>query len=222
MSLSGTHRARGAGRGQARGGARRRRGRELEDALLDAAWAELAEKGYERLTIEGVASRAATARAVVYRRWPTKPELARAAVAHGALPPDDVVAPDTGSLRLDLIELLRWQNESRAQLAVTLTVQLAGYYQETGTAPTGLREALLPDRPSFADQIFDRAVARGEIAPDRLTRRVRDLPMALFRAELLMSLSPISHDAIVEMVDQVVLPVVTAAPSRDPHRVEAL
>ncbi|MDR3069075.1 MAG: TetR/AcrR family transcriptional regulator C-terminal ligand-binding domain-containing protein, partial [Cellulomonas sp.] len=168
--------------------ARRRRGQELDDALLDAAWAELSEKGYDRLTVEGVATRAATARAVVYRRWPTKPDLARAAVAHGATPPDDARAPDTGNLRSDLVELLRWQNESRAQLAVTLTVQLAGYYQETRTGPTGLRDLLATGQPTFADQIFDRAAARGEIDPDRLTPRVRDLPMALFRAELFMSL----------------------------------
>ncbi|WP_460358133.1 TetR family transcriptional regulator [Actinoallomurus acanthiterrae] len=39
----------------------RRRGQELEDALLDAAWEELAEVGYGRFTIEGVAARAGPA-----------------------------------------------------------------------------------------------------------------------------------------------------------------
>ena len=64
---------------------RRRRGATLEKALLDATWEELVEKGYDGLTIESVAERAQTARAVIYRRWPSKPELVRA--AH-----DDLVA----------------------------------------------------------------------------------------------------------------------------------
>ena len=59
----------------------RRRGAALENALLDAAWDELVEKGYDGFTIESVAERAQTARAVIYRRWATKPELMRAAIA---------------------------------------------------------------------------------------------------------------------------------------------
>ena len=49
--------------------ATRRRGATLERALLDAAWEELQESGYARLTMERVADRAGTSRAVIYRRW---------------------------------------------------------------------------------------------------------------------------------------------------------
>ena len=48
--------------------ARRRRGPELEAALLDAAWAELDENGYSALTMEAVAARAGTSRPVIARR----------------------------------------------------------------------------------------------------------------------------------------------------------
>ena len=47
--------------------AQRRRGPELEAALLDAVWWELAETGYARLTMEGVAARANTGKQVLYR-----------------------------------------------------------------------------------------------------------------------------------------------------------
>lgn len=84
---------------------RRRRGDVLESALLEAAWEELAEHGYDALTIDAVATRAGTSRPVVYRRWAGKRELVLAAIAHlGAQehrPP-----ADTGSLRGDLIALL--------------------------------------------------------------------------------------------------------------------
>jgi len=55
------------------GGTTRRRGAELEAALLDAAWDELQAVGYAGLTMEAVADRAGTSRAVLYRRWPNGP-----------------------------------------------------------------------------------------------------------------------------------------------------
>ncbi|MEU4746994.1 helix-turn-helix domain-containing protein, partial [Actinosynnema sp. NPDC023658] len=57
----------------------RRRGAQLEQAILDAAWDELCEVGYARLTIEGVAIRAGTSKSVIYRRWGSRAELALAA-----------------------------------------------------------------------------------------------------------------------------------------------
>src|SRR5271156_3535431 len=83
----------------------RRRGEELKAALLEAAWAELVEAGFARLTMESVAARAKTGVAVLYRRWPNKDDLVLAAIAsHGSLNPVDI--PDTGSLRGDLVALL--------------------------------------------------------------------------------------------------------------------
>src|SRR5579875_3696618 len=54
---------------------RRRRGAELEDAILSAAFAELVEVGYTAFSVEGVAARAGTGKASIYRRWPTKQHL---------------------------------------------------------------------------------------------------------------------------------------------------
>ena len=75
----------------------RRRGPALEAALLDAAWADLAEAGYAKLTMESVASRAGTGIAVLYRRWANKDELVLAALEHyrNSHPVD---LPDTGTM----------------------------------------------------------------------------------------------------------------------------
>ncbi len=43
----------------------RRRGTALENAILDAAWAELVEHGYADMTLESVAKRAGTSRPVL-------------------------------------------------------------------------------------------------------------------------------------------------------------
>ena len=78
----------------------RRRGAELEVALLAAARDELTDVGYAALTMEGVAARAKTSRAVLCRRWPNSPELIVAALRHHTvLAPLEV--PNTGTLRED-------------------------------------------------------------------------------------------------------------------------
>ena len=64
----------------------RRRGKELEDALYDATLAELATVGYGGLTMEGIAARARTGKAALYRRWTCKHDLVQAALLY-ALPP---------------------------------------------------------------------------------------------------------------------------------------
>ena len=60
----------------------RRRGAELEEALLEAAWQELEERGYAGLTMENVATRAGTSRPVIARRWRSKAELTIATLRH--------------------------------------------------------------------------------------------------------------------------------------------
>ena len=191
---------------------KRRRGAALEAALLDAAWEELTEKGYEGFTIDAVAERARTSRAVVYRRWPGKAELVRAAaVRAGARQPTPV--PDTGTLRGDVVELLRQANASRAGIGVQMILQLGGYFADTGTGLAELRGAFLSERGSAMQQVLDRAVARGEADPAKLTPRVVAVPFNLFRQELLMTLKAVPDEVAEGIVDEVFLPLVLTRPA---------
>jgi AcrR family transcriptional regulator len=188
--------------------ARRRRGQELESALLDAAWDELVARGYDDFTIESVAERARTARAVIYRRWATKADLVRAAIAHRGRT-EHVDVPDTGTLRGDLVAVLTGANRRRAPLfAIFMTARLGGIYADTGRSFADLREEFIGGRTSLTDQVFDRAVARGEVDPARLTPRVRALAFDLFRHEALMTHRPVPDEVIESIVDEVVLPLV--------------
>ena len=56
-------------------GRSRRRGEALERALYEATLAELSDVGYGGLTMEGIAARAHTGKAALYRRWGSKQEL---------------------------------------------------------------------------------------------------------------------------------------------------
>src|ERR1700683_2914301 len=82
--------------------ATRRRGATLEHALLDAAWQELQESGYSKLTMERVAERAGTSRAVIYRRWRNRAELVVAAMRYHQ-PLYSGAIQDTGTLRGDVL-----------------------------------------------------------------------------------------------------------------------
>ncbi|MEO7123948.1 MAG: TetR/AcrR family transcriptional regulator [Lacisediminihabitans sp.] len=186
----------------------RRRGAALEAVLLDAAWEELVEKGYDRFTIESVAERARTSRAVVYRRWPGKAELVNAAAVRAGTQQPNII-PDTGSLRTDMIELLRQANRSRAQLGVQMILRLGGYYTETGTGFAELRSAILSGRGSATRQILDRAVTRGEADPAKLTPRVIGVAFDLYRQELMMTLKAVPDEVAESIIDEVFLPLVS-------------
>lgn len=186
----------------------RRRGQELEEALLDAAYAELVESGLAAFTFDGVATRAQTSRPVLYRRWPTREELVIAAIRHHdqrTRPP----VPDTGTLRGDLLAVLKGANQHRMQLIAPVLAQLSGYFLETGRTPAELRRELIGDRVTADSVVIQRAVDRGEIDPARLTPRVAALPFDLFRHEVLMTQAPVPDDVIEEIVDAIVLPVMT-------------
>lgn len=188
---------------------RRRRGQELEDAILDAAWDQLVEGGYGNFTVDAVAERAETSRSVIYRRWDDRDELVKAAVASG-LRSTRIEAPDTGSLRQDVIELLRRSSEARAQLAPLLSVLIGSSFSATGVSFADIRTQMLRGRTRGAmDDILDRAVARGEVDPARLTRRVRAVAFDLLRHDLIMTLKPLPDEDIIDIVDEIFLPLVT-------------
>jgi AcrR family transcriptional regulator len=187
--------------------AQRRRGEALESALLDAVWAELADRGYDELTIDAVATRAQTSRAVLYRRWPGKPELVLAALVHQAKT-EAVAIPDTGSLRGDVVALLREANKVRPRLVTQLLTRLGAFYTDAGTNLAELSAYVQGGRDAVLDEIIERAVVRGEIQPGQVSGRVVRLPVDLFRHELLMTLRPVADGVIEEIVDDIFLPLV--------------
>ncbi|GAA1936276.1 TetR/AcrR family transcriptional regulator [Kitasatospora viridis] len=184
----------------------RRRGAALEQALLDAAWEELTEHGYARFTMDAVVKRAGTSPPVLYRRWSSRDELVRAAIAH-ALKAARLDTPDTGSLREDVLTLMREINATRVQLITVMNMHLAGYHQETGTSPGDLLDPLVTGRAEALDLLFARAVERGEARPG-LSARIKSLPFDLLRHEILTTFAPVPDPVLEEIVDTVFLPLV--------------
>lgn len=194
----------------------RRRGRALEEALLESAWTELTDRGYDDFTIDAVAVRAGTSRAVLYRRWSSKQELVIATLAYAA-GKDVVVAPDTGSLRGDVIGLLQQANKVRIGLAAQVFIQLGSLYRETGTSLADLSAFVRGGRDTAMEQVIQRAVDRGEIERERVTERIGRLPADLWRHEILTTLRPLPDEAIEEIVDTIFLPLLDARTPKSPR-----
>jgi AcrR family transcriptional regulator len=185
----------------------RRRGEELEAALLEAAWQELVEVGFARLTMESVAARAKTGVAVLYRRWPNKDDLVLAAIGHyGTTHPVDI--PDTGSLRGDMIALLGIASSTRISFATIVSAAFSGLLASTGLTPAQVREKIMADRPLWSDQIFARAQERGEIDLDRIPPAVLTMPFDLMRHDMLMTYKPITPERVLAIVDDLFMPLV--------------
>ena len=187
----------------------RRRGAALESAILDAAWEVLVEQGYPGFTFEAVAARAGTSRPVLYRRWPNRADLLLATItkARAARP---IVVPDTGQLREDAIGFLRNADTGLTTMVTLISVQLSDYFRDSGTNFTELLDALRPPEEATPfETIVARAVDRGELPDVPRSPRVVNLPFDLFRHEVLMTLRRVPTETIVEIVDEVWLPLLT-------------
>jgi AcrR family transcriptional regulator len=185
----------------------RRRGAALESAILDAGWDQLIEAGYERFTIDAVAARSASARSVLYRRWPSRLDLLKAVIRHrGEI--DMIPTPDTGTLRGDVLALLTEFNDRRSRTIGLIAARLGAYFDEAGGSPHQLRALFVPEGPSSMETIVQRAVTRGELATAPPARIVA-LPADLLRHELLMTMTAASPQTILEIVDDVFLPLAT-------------
>jgi AcrR family transcriptional regulator len=186
----------------------RRRGDALYSAIFEATLDELEAVGYTELKMERVANRARASKGSLYRRWPSRAELVVDALHHRF--PDHGEPPDTGSVREDLLGCLR-------RFADLLN-------SPSGEAIRGLmadtirnRDLMEAVRVRFVDpgvgqflEVLRRGAARGEVRAGALTTRFASLGPDLLRQYFMVHHAPIPQRVLVEIVDEVVLPLVRA------------
>jgi AcrR family transcriptional regulator len=150
-----------APKGTATGGAALRQ--KVTDAITEATFAELAETGYARMSMEAIARRAGVGKAALYRRWPSKQEmlteLIRKAV-EDTLPP----TPTTGALHADLREFLGTLRGQLANPAVTsIGPGLLAEVRHTGALADVMHTCVAAPRRAAARAMFQAAIDRGEL-----------------------------------------------------------
>ncbi|SDL55164.1 transcriptional regulator, TetR family [Glycomyces sambucus] len=188
--------------------ASRRRGEELEQAILEAAFEEFREAGWTGFTMEGVAKRAGTSKPVLYRRWPGKVQILTACIASRL--PRASAAPDTGSLRGDTIALLTLAHERMRMIGQSAMLGMLAEVSSDPEAHRQLLAGLVNELTGLLTKtVYARAIARGEITGEHLTERLTRLPIDLARNEFII-FGHISREALESMVDEVVLPALRA------------
>jgi hypothetical protein len=103
-------------------------------------------------------------------------------------------------------------------MATLLFTSLGDYYRQTGTSLSDLIASAQGGRDGVLEQAIQRAVARGEIRPGQISERIARLPFDLLRHEVLMTLQPVSDEAIEEIVDTIFLPLVHLGGDSDAGR----
>jgi AcrR family transcriptional regulator len=179
------------------------------EAEIFAAVMQLVRKhGYERVTMQQIASESRSSTATLYRRWDGKPRLVLEAVRHHRPPPLEDV--DTGSLRGDLLAGLSAIVDTAPEDHELMTglANAARYDEDLAQAQ---REVLAAPMRRAVDIVLDRAAARGEIE--------RDAPAREFVPELLFA-STVVHRIhtgafpdeayLVRFVDSVIIPALGA------------
>ena len=195
------NRAAGDTEGASRGPGRPRDARH-DQAILDATLGILLEQGYRSVTIEGVAARAGVGRPTIYRRWPSKPAVVVAALVQSdrlALP-----APDTGSLRNDLIAVQRHQVErmnspDARRVTAGLIADLA---DDPELADTYVSQFLAPRRATVWE-VLSRGVDRGELDADVDFAFVYDLLVGPLFMRAVVWGEPLAPDAAEKTADVV-------------------
>jgi AcrR family transcriptional regulator len=188
--------------------ASRRRGEELEQAILEAAFEEFRVAGYAGFTMEGVARRAGTSKPVVYRRWSSKVEILIACVA-SRLPKAETV-PDTGSLRGDTVALVTLAHRRMRMIGQTAMLGMLADVSADPEARQILVSTLVSELTTLLEKaVWTRAVARGELEWGHLTERLRRLPIDLVRNEFIIY-GAVPAETVESIVDEVVLPALRA------------
>ena len=182
----------------------RRRGETLERAIFDSVLAEIAETGYDAMTMEGVAARAQTGKAALYRRWPSKQELVLDAL-HCSMPPVDD-PPDTGTIRGDLLTLLGRMAATINSPTGCAMQSVIGNLKRNSEITEAVHTRVIEPRRQLMMDALRRGAERGEVRPEAVTRLVAEVGPSLVLQKFMSEGPPITRKTVEEIVDQVIMP----------------
>jgi AcrR family transcriptional regulator len=178
----------------------RPRSEKAHNAILEASAELLLEKGLAAVSMDAVAARAGVSKATIYRWWPTKETLALDALYHewAAVP----LPRDTGSLRGDLLSLLRpWARLASKRPYGRVIAALVTEAQTDPVFARQYRARFVEPRRDQARIIFRRAIERGEIPANTKIEVALDLLYGPVYHRLLHGHAPLSDRFVRDVID---------------------
>lgn len=171
---------------------------DVTEAIRSAVFAELAEVGYGRMSIERVARRAGVGKTAVYRRWGSKLEMVIDMVSAVAV--DLTVLPDTGSLHGDIETVLAIAAHAlRHPLAAHIVPDLLAEAARNPAMAKILHTALHDNQHGIGTLIVDRAVRRGELPEPTDPDFLVDLVIGPLYWRLAVARAPLSADYVAHL-----------------------
>jgi AcrR family transcriptional regulator len=179
----------------------RPRSEKARQAILDATSELLLDRGLAAVSVDTVAERAGVSKATIYRWWPTKESLALDALytEWAATRPSP---RDTGSLRGDLLSLLRpWARLASSRPYGRVIAALLTAAQTDPAFAAEYRQRVVEPRRDQARAIFRRAADRGEIAADIKVEVALDLLYGALYHRLLHGHGPLNDRFVRDVID---------------------
>lgn len=186
-----------------------------EAEILAAALEILASAGYDRLTMDAVATAAKASKATLYRRWDTKAELVVDALTRAKGAPH-LGAIDTGSLRGDLIAVACNQGgicDERTLAAMSSIITALQHDVEFADA---FHDRFLAAKLQQSREIYERAQRRGEIAPDVDLEILTPLLAAVILHRAFVLRQPVDDPTVLRIIDEIVIPAATRGSGTSP------
>jgi AcrR family transcriptional regulator len=185
--------------------------RSLDVAILDATLAGVAELGYDRLSMDDVASRAGVGKAAIYRRWPSKAVLVADAIAHCRRRLGPVEPPNTGSLRGDIDALVAatpdLDDTDSHMIRVVVGVATAAMHNPVLAA--ALDDLVLSTPRHVVRAVLDHAVTRGEIPAGNDLSLIPDVALGLNVLRVITG-RPLDRVYVRRVLEDVILPLAGA------------
>jgi AcrR family transcriptional regulator len=181
-------------------GRRRTGGRSarVRQAVLEATAQTVAERGADAVNIGEIARQAGVHDTSIYRRWPTKEHLILDALLDYSQ--ERLPIPDTGTLRADLVAYMALViNYSAAPIAQALIKAMAVTHDDAAMAAR--RAQFWQFRFDQTRVMLDRAVTRGELAPDTDPLAALELITGALYFRLLLTREPFDDDIAGHFVD---------------------
>ncbi|WP_431277716.1 TetR/AcrR family transcriptional regulator [Leifsonia poae] len=185
----------------------RKRDLTRDPEILAAALDVLAETGYDGMTIDMVAARAKAGKATVYRRWASKAELVIDAVAcMKQADLDETPLPDTGTLRGDMVALIKPHNIEDAEKKLQIMAGLVSMLAKDPNLADAVSAAIIEPRASINRRLMRRAIERGEISADCDIETISLVSPSMAAYRVLILRKPVTRSFLISLIDGVVLP----------------
>jgi AcrR family transcriptional regulator len=142
----------------------RPRSEQAEQAIIEATLDVFAEKGFEGVCVELVATRAGVGKATIYRRWPNKEELLLAAFASLKSPFPE---PEGVSVRDDLLAMVEVMCADKADpRKARRYALLLGEGEKYPRLMARYKETVVQPRRDAMRAVIRRGIETGELRPD--------------------------------------------------------